>query len=241
MIEFHPSYEQFKLLKPAGKPLRRFGVPEGGPCDAVTFRLAQRLLGEESQIFEMFGLATFSLTFREEGAIVVVGAERRTSLDGQSIVHGLPQVVRSGQTLAIDPVTPGAVAHLALSHSITSPGPSEELTNREGPIRVSPSVDQLDAFALFDTEFVISPRSNRVGVRLEPPITGVEDLPHSEPACPGLIQLTPSGTVIILGPDGPTIGGYRRLGTVKREDLGILYRTGFQRPVRFVAEIETSE
>ncbi len=241
MIEFHPSYEQFKLLQPAGKPLRRFGVPEGGPCDAVTFQLAQRLLGEESQIFEMFGLAMLSKTFREEGAFVVVGAERRTSLDAKPIQHGLPRVVRSGQTLVIHPVSPGAVAYLAFSHSITSMALDQEPGYGEGPIRVSPRVDQLDASALFDTEFVISPRSNRVGLRLEPPITGVADLPHSEPACPGLIQLTPSGSVIILGPDGPTIGGYRRLGTVKGEDLGILFRTGFQRPIRFVADVETSK
>jgi allophanate hydrolase subunit 2 len=44
----------------------------------------------------------------------------------------------------------------------------------------------------------------------------------SEPACFGAIQITPSGMPIILGPDGPTIGGYPKIGGVISADLAAL-------------------
>ena len=34
----------------------------------------------------------------------------------------------------------------------------------------------------------------------------------------GTIQVPPSGSPIILGPDGPTVGGYAKLGAVCRAD-----------------------
>jgi allophanate hydrolase subunit 2 len=49
----------------------------------------------------------------------------------------------------------------------------------------------------------------------------------SEPSTPGTIQVTPGGDPIILGPDGPTIGGYPKIGFVVQADLG---RGGQLRP-----------
>ena len=75
--------------------------------------------------------------------------------------------------------------------------------------------------------------SDRVGLRLEglrlDP--GAERL--SEPACPGAIQVTNDGSVIILGPDGPTIGGYRKVGVVCSADLDTLGQLRPGGPVRF--------
>jgi allophanate hydrolase subunit 2 len=61
--------------------------------------------------------------------------------------------------------------------------------------------------------------SNRVGVRLEG-----DSMPHalsltSEPAIPGAIQIPPDGQPIVLGPDGPTIGGYPKVAVVIDADL----------------------
>ncbi|MFI5385712.1 MAG: biotin-dependent carboxyltransferase family protein [Fimbriimonadales bacterium] len=41
----------------------------------------------------------------------------------------------------------------------------------------------------------------------------------SEPACVGAIQSTPSGQLIVIGPDGPTIGGYPKIAVVCSADL----------------------
>jgi allophanate hydrolase subunit 2 len=57
-------------------------------------------------------------------------------------------------------------------------------------------------------------RSDRVGVRLSGvPLTPVPEI-LSEPACLGAIQVTNDGSPIVLGPDGPTLGGYPKLAVV---------------------------
>lgn len=71
-------------------------------------------------------------------------------------------------------------------------------------------------------EAKVSLNSNRVGIRLEGPKLKAGEEQLSEPACPGAIQVTNDGSLIILGPDGPTIGGYRKVGVVCCADLDAL-------------------
>jgi allophanate hydrolase subunit 2 len=74
---------------------------------------------------------------------------------------------------------------------------------------------------------VVSTRLDRVGIRLDGHRSAhTVELP-SEPACVGCIQITPDGTPIILGPDGPTIGGYPKAAVVISADLD---RLGQLRP-----------
>jgi allophanate hydrolase subunit 2 len=58
----------------------------------------------------------------------------------------------------------------------------------------------------------------------------------SEPAVFGAIQVTPNGTPIILGPDGPTIGGYPKPYVVCQADLPKLahLRTGQSVPLEMI-------
>jgi urea carboxylase len=42
---------------------------------------------------------------------------------------------------------------------------------------------------------------------------------ESEPSCVGAVQITPDGTPIVLGPDGPTIGGYPKIAVVCSADI----------------------
>jgi len=92
----------------------------------------------------------------------------------------------------------------------------------DDPISVIPFESHQLPLELLETEFQVSLQSNRVGIRLtgaqfDP---GVERL--SEPACPGAIQVTNDGNLIILGPDGPTIGGYRKIGVVSNKDMDLV-------------------
>ena len=77
--------------------------------------------------------------------------------------------------------------------------------------------------------------SDRVGIRLD----GIQLDPGpeqlSEPACPGAIQVTNDGSVIVLGPDGPTIGGYRKIGVVCSADLDALGQLRPGGSVRFAS------
>lgn len=68
--------------------------------------------------------------------------------------------------------------------------------------------------------FIVSPDSNRVGVRLSGrPLDRRRhgELP-SEPLQRGAIQVPPNGLPIVMGPDHPTTGGYPVIATVIEED-----------------------
>jgi biotin-dependent carboxylase-like uncharacterized protein len=71
------------------------------------------------------------------------------------------------------------------------------------------------------SRFRISPRSNRVGYRLEgaPLPTESTGMQLSEPVAPGTVQLPPDGNPIVLMADRQTTGGYPRLGHVIRADV----------------------
>lgn len=71
--------------------------------------------------------------------------------------------------------------------------------------------------------FRVSPRSNRMGYRLDgPPLTRViHEEPLSEPVTFGSIQVPPAGQPILLMADRQTAGGYPRIATVVAADLPV--------------------
>ena len=85
--------------------------------------------------------------------------------------------------------------------------------------------------------FRISPRSNRVGYRLEgtPLPTESMGMQLSEPVAPGTLQLPPDGNPIVLMADRQTTGGYPRLGHVIRADVPKLAQLWLGEPVSFRA------
>jgi biotin-dependent carboxylase-like uncharacterized protein len=80
----------------------------------------------------------------------------------------------------------------------------------------------IDADALVHAEWVVSERSDRIGMRLTGP-----SLQHrwpdrqlpSEGATRGAIQVPPNGQPVILGPDHPVTGGYPVVGVVVDADM----------------------
>ena len=75
--------------------------------------------------------------------------------------------------------------------------------------------------AVSGVNFRISPRSNRMGYRLEgPPLRRVrQDELISEPVCMGAIQVPGAGEPILLMADRQTAGGYPKIGHVISADL----------------------
>ncbi len=66
----------------------------------------------------------------------------------------------------------------------------------------------------------VSPKSDRVGVRLDRAISGTPiDTGPSRGVMHGTIQAPSTGELVVLGPDGPTTGGYATVGTVIAADL----------------------
>jgi antagonist of KipI len=82
--------------------------------------------------------------------------------------------------------------------------------------------DALESFV--DTAYVVSPASDRMGIRLEG-----SAIRHSGPAgivsdgvISGSIQIPPDGRPIVMMVDHQTTGGYPKIGTVIQADLALL-------------------
>jgi biotin-dependent carboxylase-like uncharacterized protein len=118
--------------------------------------------------------------------------------------------------------------------------PSEQRDYRDpGMLRVwkAPQWDGFEASTrsdFFSSSWHISAQSDRTGYRLigptlNPPPTGIA----SEPVLPGSIQVPPNGQPIITMRDGPTVGGYAKLGLLDPENLSRLAQCRPGQTVRF--------
>lgn len=93
----------------------------------------------------------------------------------------------------------------------------------EAEVRMIPR-EGLEPADWISNGFRVSPRSDRMGLRLEetlPAHAGPGDL-VSAPVAPGTVQVPPDGRPIVLLADAQTIGGYPRLGEVATVDLPVL-------------------
>jgi antagonist of KipI len=104
-----------------------------------------------------------------------------------------------------------------------SPGVFEETVRLvRGP--QSAHLDDGQWSTLLSAPFRVSAASDRTGYRLDgPPLAGVgRGTQPSAPVRPGVVQLTEGGTLIVLMPDGPTVGGYSSVAVVPSADLAAL-------------------
>ena len=88
---------------------------------------------------------------------------------------------------------------------------------------------------LLSSRYRISPRSDRMGLRLEGPVlqsSHGHDI-VSEGVVPGSVQVPGDGNPIVLGRDCQTTGGYPKIATVISADLDRLAQVPMGRDVRF--------
>jgi len=169
-------------------------------------------------------------------------------------------------------VQPGEVSHalrkgdvVARASEAQGPWPARLplRTVESGPIRAPPRVRQhgLDVLKVravpgphlayfsapgietfFSSEYVVSPRSDRRGLRLDGPrveLMRPADLPP-EGVAPGSVQVPGDRLPIVLGPDGPATGGYPRVACVIGADLPLLAQARPGQRIRF-ARVDLAE
>lgn len=235
-------------LQAAGQPWRRrFGVPPGGPFDRESASLANALMGndETAAVIEL-GLGTLVMDAPDGGALAVVGAECRIDVDGRERPSQCALHLRAGAYLEIGIRAVGARVYVAVpgGFALGPSGAGERITPRsvlasreermpaearlaESPASLDTSVLRLltgprrDSLPELPIESVwrVRAQSDRVGVRLDGDASPhTVELP-SEPMCVGAVQATPRGGLLVLGPDGPTIGGYPHVATVIDADM----------------------
>jgi antagonist of KipI len=110
-----------------------------------------------------------------------------------------------------------------------------------------PEFDLLDASgreSLGNSEFLITPESNRMGFRLSGPRLRLQSAVElvSSPVTFGTLQLLPSGQLILLMADHQTTGGYPRVANVIGFDLPVAAQVPAGNKVGFrIVEIEEAE
>lgn len=132
------------------------------------------------------------------------------------------RALRAGDVLATGPVS-DAPAMLKTPKDFRPPaGTSWALRACYGA-----EVDLLDKesrFDLFDTNFSVGNRADRMGLQLEGARFGVRSGGRlaSAPVFPGTIQCPEDGTPFLLSIDAQTIGGYPRVAQVARVDRHLI-------------------
>lgn len=89
--------------------------------------------------------------------------------------------------------------------------------------------------AFFSGAFRVSPRSDRIGVRLHGPVLEHPGIGEIDPegVLTGDVQVPPDGMPIVLGPDRPATGGYPKIASVIAADLPLLAQIRPGETVRF--------
>jgi KipI family sensor histidine kinase inhibitor len=112
-------------------------------------------------------------------------------------------------------------------------GSADRLRVMAGP--QSDAFDEEARRALLGSTFTVRPESDRVGCRLAG-MALVHGGPReivSDGMLPGCIQVPPDGQPIVMGPDGPTTGGYPKIAVVIGADLPRLAQLAPGETVRF--------
>jgi urea carboxylase len=99
------------------------GVPPSGPMDALAFRLANRIVGNEE------GTAALELTvsgptlrFASDAVVALAGAPMHATLDGAPVPYWLPLAVRAGSVLRVGAIEDcGQRAYLAFQGGLNVP------------------------------------------------------------------------------------------------------------------------
>lgn len=213
----------------------RYGVPAGGPWDFATWARTVRAVGSD-----------VAIEIPLIGARFVIEEDVAISLDGELVrgpVVEVAPVERAVRYLAVSggfdvPFVMGSRCgvlvlrgELPLAHAGGLPvGDAVEADE----ITFVPTFDAPEGTlrALRETTFTIDPRSDRIGTRLRgaipAPAPGL-----SRPIVPGAIQVPPDGHPIVIGPDGPTTGGYPVVGVLARQSRDLLARLRPGRTVKF--------
>lgn len=278
------------------------GVPPSGPMDSLSFRLGNRLLGNEdsSAGLEMI-VSGPTLKFNQDTRIALTGATIQATLDDQSVAMNVAIDIKAGQTLKLGKILDGARTYLAVQggidcpqylgsrstftlgqfgghagrallagdvlhiHPVVQAGSAEigslpqPIFNGEWQIRViygphgAPDFfTQEDIDTFFDAQWKVHFNSSRTGVRLIGP------KPNWARADGGEAGLHPSnihdnayavGTIdftgdmpVILGPDGPSLGGFVCPATIIKADLWKMGQLKAGDKIRFIpVTVENAE
>ena len=229
------------------------GVPRGGALVRSLARRANAAVGnaDGAACVEIFGRLLCVaerevLVATERGDARTLRAGEELALDPDpsvrvrylAIAGGVTAPLRLGSRSTL--LVAGLGRALRAGDAIESAGPSDaprSLAAEEwrGPIRLVAGPDHPDlANVIASRPWRIGAASDRTGTRLEgDPIARPPVATRSSPMVCGAMQLPPSGTPIVIGPDGPTTGGYPIVAVLARTGRDRFHALPIGAAVRF--------
>ncbi len=225
----------------------KFGIPLGGAFDQTSMTQANRIVGNDldAPILEL-ALSGATFTAHTDVLLGFAGAPVPMFIGTRSPRPNEPVWLRAGESLAFKPPSLGVLTVIAIRGGFADPplvttpvragallepggqtsgepvalrAPALSMTNIPIEMMLGPHSGSFSVANLFQQRFAVTPNINRQGLRLQGfPLPGGCEI-VSEPCCPGTVQVTPNGQLIVLGPDGPTVGGYPKVGILTREGL----------------------
>lgn len=218
-------------------------MPPGGAFDPELAACLNALVGNSADALCLeLALTSATFEFASPAFFAHDGATCAVRVGAGTVASSTVALVSPGEKLVVEPPPSGVRVWLAVAGGfvgtagtrivsgdnleIGTAGPRSAVQRRavpttfSGPLSVVPGDDRFRE--ALDGTYTVSHASDRIGIRLDGgKLTHQLELP-SRPATVGTIQLTPPGQLIILGPDGPTIGGYPQVGTVINSQLAAL-------------------
>jgi allophanate hydrolase subunit 2 len=203
-----------KITRPT--KLKKYGVPEGGPIDPFTPKLVRAALlqDESASLIEVMGTLVFE-------------ALRPMTICWQTANGGYVRYVNRFERVRVSCVGEFA-GYLGISNQKLPDRVMEQLFQPVRQIRYLP----IEYTGVFNATTTLN--LSRQGFRFDCDLVADYEQKPSEPACQGLIQQTPNGQIIVLGPDGPVTGGYRKLGTVIEADWPYLGSMTYKEEYEFL-------
>lgn len=126
-----------------------------------------------------------------------------------------PAPLQPGDEVPVGDTAPLAVEPARLPRELPAPGDLVVLDVTLGPREHWFTPDSVGT--LSEQEWLVTPRSDRVGIRLQgerPLLRAIRDELPSEGAVDGAIQVPADGQPVIFLPDHPTTGGYPVIGAL---------------------------
>lgn len=211
--------------------MRKFGVPSGGCWSERDELIVRTLVGASKEV--MLEVPVRMALHAESNVLMGIAGRGEVVLDdGRKLSSPARIELERGEVMSILPES-GYRLVLAISGLIHQVELTTEV-KKNLSLEVNDEFEKLGSFSVslplyereedlsflpcggveIEGEYEVSPDSNRVGVRLIGGKYLGQGLSKSQPVVFGSIQATPDGTLLIHGPDGPTIGGYEVVGHV---------------------------
>jgi biotin-dependent carboxylase-like uncharacterized protein len=221
-LEFALSADRYVAVTGAPVPVAVDGVPAADPTRFYVRAGSVVRLGHPAG-----GLRTYLAVAGGMAVPGVLGSASRDTLGGIG-----PAPVRDGAVLDLG--EPGVVPDLPLELAFSRvPYGTAVVGIRWGPRDAL--FDAADRSLLLRTDWQVTDRLDRVGVRLRGQQLGIGavQLP-SEGMVRGAIQIPPSGEPIVFLADHPATGGYPVIAVVTEPDLGLVAQATPGTRIRFI-------